>query len=75
VKEPAQGVAIQDVSLKKGVLEFLLKAEPQIQGAHNVIVEIFYEKLVRSRGKSKAKQNKKLSLGVLPAIPVLTGVQ
>ena len=75
LSDPPKGVTLRDVSLAPGSLAFQLKAsgedvKPGLAG--NLIVEAFTEFVPRSRqGKKpqKAQKKRRISLGVLPAIP------
>jgi hypothetical protein len=70
---PPEGVTLGDLSLAPAGLEFSLKAEGQTAApgfADNLIVEVFAEAPSR-QGKGKPpNQNRRVSIGYLPAIPI-----
>ena len=73
--EPPEGITLQDVRAVPGGLAFQLKVEGEaVQAgfAGNLIVEVFRETEVKKEGEDGAKpatQTRRVSLGVLPAIP------
>ena len=73
LNEPPKGISLRDVFIKPGSLTFLLEADGKAAKAglkDNLIVEAFTERdKVRKDGK-KTGEKQRISLGVLPAIPV-----
>ena len=72
LSEPPEGVTLQDVTVVPGGLAFRLKADgdgTQPGFADNLIVEAFIESPVGNRNAKKPPQQKRISLGVFPAIP------
>ncbi len=72
LSEPPEGLTLQEVTVVPGGLAFRLNAdgdalEPGF--ADNMIVEAFMETEVAGRG-GKAPQRRRVSLGVLPAMPL-----
>ena len=70
--EPPEGLTIQDVNVVPEYLTFVLKADEhalQVGFADNLIVEAFMEMAGRQKDGKPLKQNRRISLGVLPAIP------
>ena len=73
--EPPEGMALQGVKALTDGLAFEIKAEGSAAKAGlsgNLIVEAFAQYPVRGKGKKggkAAKQKRRTSLGVLPAIP------
>jgi len=73
--EPPEGITLQDVRVVPGGLAFQLKVEGEAAKsgfAGNLIVEVFRETEVKKEGEDGAKpatQTRRVSLGVLPAIP------
>lgn len=71
LREPPEGITLQDVTVVPEGLAFLLKADgdtAQVGLADNLIVEAFAETTGRKRGDKARKQKRRVSLGVLPAI-------
>lgn len=72
LNEPPNGVTLQDVTLVPVGVAFALKTDGEVAKAgfaDNLIVEAFGERVVRRKGKDGEKQKRRVSLGVLPAIP------
>jgi len=71
LSEPPEGVTLQEVKTLPDGLELLLKADGDAAKAgfaDNLIVEVFTESAPRPGGNA-ATQKRRVSLGVLPAIP------
>jgi len=72
LNEPPAGMTLHDVSVVPGGLTFQLKTDGdvvQVGFADNLIVEAFTDVVRKATGNKKAKQKRRVSLGVLPAIP------
>ncbi len=75
LSEPPEGMTLQDVEVVPGGLAFQLKVEGEaakVGFADNVIVEAFREVAVKKKGENgdtAPTQKRRVSLGVLPAIP------
>jgi hypothetical protein len=72
LSEPPEGLTLQDVTVVPIGLAFELKADgdaAQTGFADNLIVEAFIEVESQGRGGGAANQTRRVSLGVLPAIP------
>ncbi|MHC4443747.1 MAG: hypothetical protein ACYTF1_02365 [Planctomycetota bacterium] len=73
LSEPPKGLTLQDVNFIPQGLTFLLKADNQILKpgfADNLIVEAFTETPRKQQGPKKTKKKQRISLGILPAIPI-----
>ncbi len=72
LREPPEGVTLQDVTVVPEGLAFVLKADrdaARVGLEGNLIVEAFTEMAGRQQGGKAPKQKRRVSLGVLPAIP------
>ena len=72
LNEPPKGVTLQDVNVVPGGLTFQLKADgdgARAGYADNLIVEAFVESPAKNKTGKKTSQKRRVSLGVLPAIP------
>ena len=72
LSDPPKGVTLQDVSVAPGLLTLVLKTDPDVVKAgltDNLIIEAFIESAGRQQDGKTAKQKRRVSLGVLPAIP------
>ena len=72
LSEPPKGVSLQDVTFVPGGLELWLKADgdaPKAGFADNLIVEAFADVPWGKRDGQKPRRKRRISLGVLPAIP------
>ena len=71
--EPPAGIDLQNITIVRGGLAFDLKANAevaQVGFADNLIVEAFID-IARGEGDgNRAKRKQRVSLGVLPAIPI-----
>jgi len=70
--DPPKGVTVQDAGTVPGGLEFTVKADAEaVQPgfADNLIVEAFTERPAGRKGTKAAEKTRRVSLGVLPAIP------
>ena len=73
LKEPPEGVTLHDVTAVPEGLAFQLKAdEDAVQSgfADNLIVEAFREFTPKQQEGEPAPQKRRISMGVLPAIPI-----
>lgn len=70
--DPPEGITIGDVSVVRGGLEFQLSADDSIEAGFedNLIVELFIEIARKSDDDGDSKETRRVSLGVLPAIPI-----
>jgi len=71
--EPPEGVTLHDVTVVPEGLSFRLKAQKDsIQSgfADNLIVEAFREFTPKQKDGKPANQKRRISMGVLPAIPI-----
>jgi len=72
LSEPPEGVTLQEVKIVPDGLAFLLKADgdaAKVGFADNLIVEAFTESAGGGRNDNAANRKRRVSLGVLPAIP------
>jgi len=72
LSEPPEGVTLEDVAVVPIGLAFHLKADGDVVQAglaDNLIVEAFTETEIRKQPSKGPKQKRRISLGVLPAIP------
>ncbi|MBU0640045.1 MAG: PPC domain-containing protein [Planctomycetes bacterium] len=72
LKDPPAGISLQNVTAIPGGLTFQLLADGALVPvgfADNLIVEAFTEVAREDKDQKKAKQVRRVSLGVLPAIP------
>ena len=72
LNEPPNGITLQDVTVVPIGLAFALVVDGEAVKAgfaDNLIVEAFTERVVRRKGKEGPKRKRRVSLGVLPAIP------
>jgi len=72
LSEPPEGVTLQDVTALPNGLAFTLEADGdtvQAGFADNLIVEASMERVNQGQGGNAANQKRRVSLGVLPAIP------
>ena len=70
LKAPPPGLAVGDVRVTRGRLDFALKAEgPNAKPglANNAIIEVFIER--EHKPKDKPPQKRRVSMGLLPAVP------
>jgi len=69
--DPPAGITLEDVTVVPKGLAISLKADADVVVglADNLIVEAFVERPGRSPGADGAKQKRRVSLGVVPAIP------
>jgi hypothetical protein len=73
LSDPPKGLTLQDVTAVPDGLEFVLKADGDAAKAgfaDNLIVEAFTETAGGQKGGKAATQRQRVSLGVLPAIPI-----
>lgn len=73
LSEPPKGVSLRDVSIEPGRLAFLLEADGKAAKPglkDNLIVEAFTEREKTRKDGKKTGEKQRISLGVLPAIPV-----
>jgi hypothetical protein len=73
LNEPPDGLILDEVTPLPRGLAFVLKADPAVLEAgfvDNLIVEAFTERTRRRRGGKEAGQKQRISLGVLPALPI-----
>lgn len=77
LKEPAEGISVSGVTISQGSLSFSIKADASKVKpgfADNVIVEIFSVIPVGKPDAEGVRRKQKISLGVIPAIPIeITG--
>ncbi|MBN1343601.1 MAG: PPC domain-containing protein [Phycisphaerae bacterium] len=72
LNDPPDGMSLQDVKVVPEGLAFALKADEKatkVGLSDNLIVEVFTEMPGGQRGGKGAKQKRRVSLGVIPAIP------
>jgi len=70
LSEPPAGVTIQDTAITPSGFELVLKADSKHIGyADNLIIEAFTEELAARPKAGPLAQKRRVSLGVLPAIP------
>lgn len=73
LNDPPKGISLQNVATVPGELTFQLTADGdavQVGFADNLIVEAFTEIVQATKDGKAAKQKRRVSLGVLPAIPI-----
>ena len=73
LNDPPKGISLQDLKVVPEGLSFSLKAEadmPKVGFADNLIVEAFLENTAETPNAKPGKQNRRISLGVLPALPI-----
>lgn len=69
--EPPAGVSLQDVDIVAGGLAIALKADAktaQVGPTENLLVEVYIERTPPKQNGKGAKQKRRFSLGVLPAV-------
>ncbi len=72
IKDPSKGVTLDDVNYSPGVVTLTLKADRELAKsgiADNLIVEVFTEWAGNNQEGKPTQEPRKVSLGVLPAIP------
>ena len=72
IREPPEGMTLQDITVEPDGLAFMVKADGntlQVGFADNLIVEAFIDMADRQESDKTPKQQRRISLGVLPAIP------
>jgi len=72
LNDPPKGLSLDDVTTAPGGLAFVLKAQgdaPPAGLADNLIIEAFTEAAIGRQGGKPVAQKRRVSIGVLPAIP------
>jgi len=72
LNDPPEGITIGDISVIRDGLKFQLLADDstEVGLADNLVVELFIEISRKSDDDGAPKQKRRVSLGVLPAIPI-----